>query len=246
MDKLLIGFAGLLIGVAVPATAQSLPPPGVAQGTSPLAMPARHVPPIILSPAPMRRQARVITRDDVLRHVRAMFAKLDSNDDGFISKDEIASHHARVMAGMHPAMTAAHEENGGFSRHPLPMANPSEMFDRIDANHDGVISRKEFILAHTRMREREQVTGADHMLGHGLSMREPPIHMRMREGYPPSGFMARLFDMADSNHDGRVSLQEAETAAVAHFDRMDANHDGQVTPDERRRARQLMHERRPG
>jgi hypothetical protein len=52
--------------------------------------------------------------------------------------------------------------------------------------------------------------------------------------------------MADANHDGRVSLQEATAAALQHFDRADLNHDGKLTPEERRQAHQLMRgERRP-
>ena len=34
--------------------------------------------------------------------------------------------------------------------------------------------------------------------------------------------------------DGRVTLQEAQAAALRHFDMADANRDGQITPDERR------------
>ena len=44
--------------------------------------------------------------------------------------------------------------------------------------------------------------------------------------------------MADANKDGRVSLAEAQTAALAHFDRADLNHDGKITPDERQQMRQ--------
>jgi hypothetical protein len=53
------------------------------------------------------------------------------------------------------------------------------------------------------------------------------------------GFGARMFEMADANKDGRVTLQEAQAAALQHFDMADANRDGQITPDERRQ----MHER---
>ena len=52
-------------------------------------------------------------------------------------------------------------------------------------------------------------------------------------------FGGHMFEMADANKDGRVTLQEAQAAALKHFDMADANRDGQVTPDERRQ----MHER---
>jgi hypothetical protein len=61
------------------------------------------------------------------------------------------------------------------------------------------------------------------------------------------GMMLRghMFEMADANKDGRVSLQEATDSAVRHFDMADANRDGRVTPDERRQMhRQMMEKHR--
>jgi hypothetical protein len=51
---------------------------------------------------------------------------------------------------------------------------------------------------------------------------------------------SRMIVMADSNHDGKITLAEAEAMALQHFDQMDTNHDGQVTPDERRAGRPMM------
>ena len=48
-----------------------------------------------------------------------------------------------------------------------------------------------------------------------------------------------MFEMADANKDGRVTLQEAQTAALQHFDMVDTNRDGQITPEERMQ----MHQR---
>jgi hypothetical protein len=60
-------------------------------------------------------------------------------------------------------------------------------------------------------------------------------------------FGGRMFELADTNNDQRVSLQEAQAAALRHFDMADTNRDGRVTPDERRQMRhQMISERRPG
>jgi len=48
--------------------------------------------------------------------------------------------------------------------------------------------------------------------------------------------LVRMFDLADMDKDGRVSLKEAEAAALQQFDAADLNHDGVLTPDERRQA----------
>ncbi|UFN50579.1 EF-hand domain-containing protein [Roseomonas sp. OT10] len=45
---------------------------------------------------------------------------------------------------------------------------------------------------------------------------------------------ARLFEAADANHDGRVTLDEAWALASARFAEADANRDGAVTPEELR------------
>jgi Ca2+-binding EF-hand superfamily protein len=54
------------------------------------------------------------------------------------------------------------------------------------------------------------------------------------------GMATHMFDMADVNKDGKVSLAEMQQAALAHFDRADLNHDGTLTPDERKQARQQL------
>ena len=49
-----------------------------------------------------------------------------------------------------------------------------------------------------------------------------------------------------SEEDGRVTLAEAQAAALAHFDRADTNRDGRITPDEHRKIRMMRIERRQG
>jgi hypothetical protein len=56
-----------------------------------------------------------------------------------------------------------------------------------------------------------------------------------------------MFEMADANRDGRVTLQEATNAALRHFDTADVNRDGRLTPEERMQMHQRMRaERRRG
>jgi hypothetical protein len=63
---------------------------------------------------------------------------------------------------------------------------------------------------------------------------------RMGGGMGMGGLRGAMFEMADANRDGRVSLQEATDAAVRHFDMADANHDGRLAPEERMQVRQRM------
>lgn len=220
MKKLLIGAAALLAGSA--AFAQVPPPAGVSQGTTP-----------VTTPQPVRRTEqirmymtddKVMTRDQVAEHVRQMFQFLDANRDGFITRDELISMHKRMM-GMHEGMAKQMAERGmqGHDR--------AAAFDRLDTNHDGMISRQEFMAAKPRMEEHRMMAMRDHDPGHARAE-----GMRMHA----ASFGIHLFEMADANHDGRVSLQEATNAALQHFDRADLNHDGKLTPEERRQAHQAM------
>jgi hypothetical protein len=187
----------------------------------------------------MMMSDRTLTRDELLKHVRAMFARLDSNKDGYLTREEVEGFRhkfARTQSQMHPRVEG----------HRLMRGDGAQLFDRIDSNHDGVISREEFMKAHERrvmiMRNDSGMSPMDDMpmpqMGmHRMGMRG--MHMDMDGG-------GHLFELADANHDGRVSLQEAENAALAHFDRADLNHDGKITPDERRKAHAIMRrERRP-
>ena len=245
MMKLLIGGAIAALAIAVtPAVAQTAPPPppGVAQGTAPIAP---------VPPAPMMRERmhmrvmsdRVMTRDEVVRHVREMFARFDTNKDGYLTREEIEASHAR-FAGMGAEMHKRMEEHGPM------MGDRGAMFDRLDTNHDGIISRQEFMAATPQMRERRVMTmhgSMPEMDGmERMQMRMEGMGMHGMHAMGRGGFGGHLFEMADANRDGRVSLQEAEGLALRHFDRADLNHDGKITPEKRRQAHQMMRERRPG
>ena len=95
-------------------------------------------------------------------------------------------------------------------------------FDRIDSNRDGSISRQEFD-AHRAQRQARRADGG-----------------AMRGGMGAMALGGRMFDMADGNRDGRLTLQEATAAASRHFDMVDTNRDGSVSREERQQMRQHM------
>lgn len=247
MTKLLAGTAAAAIALALsPATAQPAPPtpPGVAQGTAPAPFASPHVPPVIRSPVQVRAVTlqHEMTRDQVVQHVRSLFTHLDSNRDGFITKDEVAALHVRMM-GMHNAMARGMAGVRTAMDHSRMRMDPGAMFDRLDTNHDGMISRQEYLAGKPEIREHRVMV----MRNSDGPMPMGPGSVHGMHGMRMGMMGGRLFDLADANHDGRVTLQEMTAAALQHFDMADANHDGTITPEERMQMHQRMRmQHKPG
>jgi len=119
-------------------------------------------------------------------------------------------------------------------------ARQAKVFDRIDADHNGAISRDEFAAMHAQRGER----GGRHGMG-GAEMPAPGMaghrmggRHRMHGGMGGRGMM--FGKMADTNNDGTITQGEFTAAALAHFDKADADHNGTVTSAERKAARDAM------
>lgn len=173
-----------------------------------------QVPPPPMKPiAPMARGDGVQTRAEVVDRVRAMFARMDADRDGFITQND-----RQAMKGQKQRLRGERRADP---------ARRMAMFERLDTNRDNMISRDEFARAQA-MRGERGPRGA--MNGRRMGMQ--------RMG---GGMMRR----ADANGDRRISLAEAETAALQRFDRADRNRDGRVTQDERQQVRQQWQQQRP-
>jgi Ca2+-binding EF-hand superfamily protein len=187
------------------------------------------------------------SRADAFAHVQKMFGELDLNRDGFLTKDELAASQARFdekMAKSAPKRAA-------------------RLFKRLDSNHDGQITLAEIEAAHSaRLAARgEPVKPGKRRASSSLlrladankdgvltraefdsavaSGKLAPHHSRMRGSQ-----LARMFDSADVNRDGRLSLEEARQATLQRFDAADVNRDGVLTPDERRQASKAERQKR--
>ena len=132
------------------------------------------------------------TRAQAEAKVRSHFAMLDTDKDGFVTAAEIGAMRGEAMG---------------------------KMFERMDADQNGSISRAEFDAAHMGG------PGGRHGGDHGMKMG--------RGG-------GRMMMMADADKDGRVSQAEAVSGALAMFDRADTDKNGVLTSSERRSAWQAM------
>ena len=237
MNKLLIGAAATaFVSAMAPAVAQTPPPPGVSQGTTTVI----RTPSVQGQPHVRVITDREMTRTEVVNHVGKLFAKLDGNRDGFVTREEAGSFHQRAMSGVHKGMKMRGDLHKRLAERGIHLGDRGAMFDRLDTNKDGNISRQEFTSAQPRIREERVIVMRDRMRSRGD--RGPGMMRMHRMG--GAGFGGHMFEMADGNKDGRVSLAEAQAAALAHFDRADTNRDGRITPDERRNVRVMRIERR--
>ena len=214
MSKFLLGAAAAAAVVAIsPAIAQT----------------AQPAPNVMIQRAPMKAH----TRAEVGTHVRAMFERLDTNRDGYVTKAEAQAARGdravRIMNRIHKRMSG---DAAGSA------ANPGAMFDKLDSNRDGTISRSEFESAHAQRQERRVVI-REKRDGAGAPGAMRGMH-GMRHGGGMGGLGGHMFEMADANRDGRVTLQEATAAAYRHFDMADVNRDGQITREERMQMHQRM------
>ena len=184
-------------------------------------------------------------RSDVPAHVERLFKQLDLNHDGFVMKDEIASSQAQFDERMSKSRTK----------------RGARMFDRLDANHDGQITRAEFDAergASGRPSAAKHRAASSSLFARGDANKDGVVtraeydaavasgKLKLRHANMRGTAIVRLFDAADVNRDGRVSLEEAQHAALQHFDAADLNHDGTLTPDERRQASKAGRAKRPG
>src|SRR5689334_12551240 len=87
------------------------------------------------------------------------------------------------------------------------------LFDALDANHDGFLTRREATVTGMRLRAERASTRVDVAPGIG-------------------GHTERFFEHRFAG-ERTITRREFELAMLAHFDRMDTNHDGVLTPDER-------------
>ena len=108
-----------------------------------------------------------------------------------------------------------------------PLPGPPTLFEQMDADHDGKLSRAEFSAGF-----------ADAMLTvHNLS-REGLITPAQWNSVERPGRAGSSFGRLDENHDGKLSRaemssgRERDAAVNAIFDRIDTNHDGYISREE--------------
>lgn len=164
------------------------------------------------------------------------FARMDTNDDGEISiaerdtlrsgrrgslRDRMIVENRNMRGQVTPEMQAQLQPGSPQTDSSADRPNAANRAERrnaawaaADADSNGALSRSEYDSMANTRHQRRAARGS------------------------------RLFDRADTNDDGLLSLEEISAGPLAMFERADADNDGLVTRAERRAARRAMREQR--
>jgi Ca2+-binding EF-hand superfamily protein len=186
-----------------------------------------------------------ISRAEFTAQSEARFVRMDKNGDGFITADEIGGKGGNGPGG--GLMAADTDHDGKISRAEF-IAQSTERFAKLDANGDGQISGDEMKAVMERVREGGGMMGGRHGRGgqaDGAMMPPPPPGA---EGGPMGGHHGHRgahsrLERLDTNHDGKISRDEMRADADRHFDKLDTNHDGFIDQAETDAARAKMKDR---
>lgn len=164
----------------------------------------------------------VLTRAEFDAGRTAMFARLDGDNNGQLTREEMRAERRdhggrrgghrgghRDGGGMHHLASADANNDGNITREEF-LARPNEMFRRLDANNDGVISANE------RPQRGERDDRGERRADRADRPERPD---------------------PDANNDGTISRAEFTAMGAGLFERLDANNDGRVTQEEARDAR---------
>jgi Ca2+-binding EF-hand superfamily protein len=111
--------------------------------------------------------------------------------------------------------------------------NPMEAFEGADTNHDGVVTRAEFLAARSARFDTMDRNGDGFISPDDFGM---ILKLRPQAAQKLDAFIKQ----ADSNGDGKVSRTELANAPTPIFDMADANHDGRVDKAELAAARERL------
>lgn len=99
--------------------------------------------------------------------------------------------------------------------------DPIEMLEQADTNHDGIITRDEYLAA--RAARFDQLDR-----NHDGFLTEADFPQLGKKGGEHADKLREMLQKADVDHDGTVSREEFKNAGLTIFNLVDANHDGVI------------------
>jgi Ca2+-binding EF-hand superfamily protein len=180
------------------------------------------------------------------RNLDEWLKKVDVNHDGQISKAEAESYAPRIAKHFdeidtdHNGLISSTELQQYFAakdtqREQRMSEHRTEEFKKADTNHDGQLTLEEWLAFKPH----------HHSFWQRLAFWHHGFWGHHHHGHGDSNAESR-FKTLDTNHDGSISLSEAQAGApqiAEHFNEIDTDHNGQISQDELRAYFKAQHEK---
>lgn len=150
--------------------------------------------------------------DDVSADKAAsLYDKLDSEGTGALSQSDLASAFQQMAASMQAGMIQVQSDSSGGDEQP----DAADLFEKLDSDGDGTVSREEFVAGRPDDVSEEQASGLfDKLFGEDTDSVDSETFVAGMQ--PPAGGggggggsqSSEVFDALDTNQDGVVSLEE--------------------------------------
>jgi Ca2+-binding EF-hand superfamily protein len=174
----------------------------------------------------------VLTKDELPPRLAAVFDRADQNGDGKLDREEVA----QMLDVLRQRMKQTANKAGTPAKSPDLSRRVDEIFNRLDTNKDGKISREEAkgpLEKNFDVIDRNKDGFLDKM---EVSQVMERLNQRRLDAAKPGSNnvtapVRRLadFDALDLDADGRLSKDEvAKSPFAKQFDEMDANKDGKI------------------
>ena len=169
----------------------------------------------------------------VVRRAASLVTRLDKAGNGYVTKDEFLAAATRRFARLDKdgnGKLTIDELSAGRRGHGPRQADKGAQFaqkrlEKLDTNHDGVVTEDEYLAAATAMYRQFDAQGNGKVTA-GEIAASPRAQERVAHA------TERMVKHLDTNADGVVSQAEYLAAAQKRFSRMDKNGDGFIDSDE--------------
>jgi Ca2+-binding EF-hand superfamily protein len=182
-----------------------------------------------------------LSQDEVPEQAWARLSKADANNDGGVTREELATVMKNRPEGDkgRPAVGPERPDGKGKGK-----GDAKAMFERSDANQDGKLTQDE-----VPERLWAFISKADADKDGAVTPEEMAVAAKNRPETPnPAGDKGgQMFERLDKNTDGKISEAEAPAEVWARLSKADADKDGAVSKEEMGNVmRQMGDKGRPG